>query len=48
VAQRLANTPRQVDVCGSHHDRVVLLLDVDDSMQRVLGLFPPFLMARQM
>ena len=48
MAQRLADPPRQVDVGRPHHDRVVPLLDSHDPVQRVLGLFLLFLMARQM
>ena len=44
--ERLTDPPRQVNVRRLHNS-VLLLLDVHDAMQRVLGLFLFFLMARE-
>ena len=44
---RLANAVRKMDVGGRHHDGALVVRDIHDSLQRVLGLFPLLDVAHQ-
>jgi hypothetical protein len=48
MVERLTDPPRQMNVGCLHHYRALPFLDVHDPVQRVLGLFLLFLVAREM